>query len=342
MSERDPVVEQESIPIAPRWMEPALENFAELAAQHRLGHAYLLISDDPLQAALFAQCIALRKLCQQNAETPCGTCLGCRSFAQRAHGDLLEVRAEPGKFAIGIEQIRAASRFFQQTALYGDIKILIIEKAESMTPAAANSLLKTLEEPSGNSLILLAVSEVWRLPPTIRSRCQLINLPLPSQEEALAWLVDDCHWERGQAQVALSVHHGRAVTASDAAAETTDQLEALFESFNGITTAANAQSAVPGVWADVETPVLVYQLISWCEYKAHATDFVGGRTEGQRWLLLHSCLTALWGRLRGGATPAKDILSNELYRLCRTAQHPQFPSIAEQFLAGLGKYGVAG
>lgn len=338
MSDGRQEIDADPFPVAPRWMLPALESFTDLSAQNRLGHAYLLMADDPQQAIMFARSVALRKLCQQGNEPPCGVCLGCRSFAQRTHGDLMEVRVESGKSAIGIEQIRVASRFFQQTALYGAIKVLIIEHAESMTPAAANSLLKTLEEPAGNSLLLLSATEVWRIPPTIRSRCQLINLALPSPEQAMAWLVDDNHWEEARARLALSLHNGRAVSAnSDDAAAPVDVLAALLESFVSVSQGMEAGSSVPTVWASVEPSVLVYQMMSWCEREVRETDMPAASAHGQRWLLLHGCLTSVWSRLRSGATPGKEILSAELYRLFRSVPHPQFPWVAKQFMAMLGK-----
>jgi DNA polymerase-3 subunit delta' len=339
----DDEVSTTTLPDAPAWMGPALQHFEELVAKKRLGHAYLVISEDPLQAALFTHLIACRRLCQHDDAAPCGTCLGCKSFINKTHGDLLEVKAEPGKTAIGVEQIRAAARFLQQTALYGHIKILLIEGAEVMTPAAANSLLKTLEEPSGNSLLMLSAGEAWRLPPTIRSRCQLINLSLPSHDEALSWLVNDQEWEHAHAEVALLLHNGRAITArTEAAATAGETLPALLESFTSVTRAGGTATSVPAVWGDVDISVLVYQLMAWCERQASGTDLHTSRVQAQHWLLLHRCLTELWSRLRAGAAPAKEVMTAEIFRLCRSTSHPQFSSIAEQFLAGLGKYGVAG
>lgn len=331
------------LPVEPQWMAPALINFNELVAHNRLGHAYLVISEDPPQAALFAQLVAVRQLCQKAGDSPCGSCLGCRSYCQKTHGDVLEVRVESGKSAIGIDQIRAASRFLQQTALYGQIKILIIERAETMTPAAANSLLKTLEEPSGNSLLLLSVGEVWRLPATVRSRCQLVNLPLPGHDQAVSWLTSEHGFDPKRAAAALSLHHGRAVSASASGAIAGEEmLSALRESFRGIAEASESGVSAPAVWSDADPSVLVYQMMNWCEQKLRAADLLELRSEGQRWLLFHRCLTVLWSRLRAGATPAKEILSAELYRLCRSLRHPQFQSIAEEFLTGLGKQGIAG
>lgn len=328
----------------PSWMAAALASFNELFIQNRLGHAYLVISEDPLQAILFTRLVAARLLCQKAGGSPCGTCIGCKSFFHKTHGDLLEVRAEPGKSAIGIDQIRAASRFLQQTALYGEIKILLIERAETMTPAAANSLLKTLEEPSGRSLLLLSVAEVWRLTATVRSRCQLVNLALPSHDEAISWLTTDHGFDQARAATALSLHNGRAVTATGVAGvvATDEMLSDLRESFSWITEAANNVAAVPTVWSDADPLVLVHQLMGWCETNIRAANIVELRSHGRHWLMLHRCLMLLWGRLSAGATPAKDILSAEIYRLFRSVPHPQFPLVAEQFLAGLGKPGVAG
>jgi hypothetical protein len=187
------------------------------------------------------------------------------------------------------------------------------------------------------------VGEAWRLPATVRSRCQLVNLALPGQEDALSWLINDHGFDTERAAAALSLHQGRAVSAS--AMDTPaagGMLLALRESFVDVTEAGDGGVSVPAVWAEADASVLVYQMMSWCEQKVRATNLGELRSQGQSWLLLHRCLTELWSRLRAGATPSKEILSAEIFRLCRTLPHPQFRSVAEAFLIGLGKHGIAG
>ncbi|GIR82984.1 MAG: hypothetical protein CM15mP84_07320 [Cellvibrionales bacterium] len=85
-------------------------------------------------------CRSLRWFC-------CGQCASCRAFGQGVHGDFCGVRRSDGKVSIGIDQIRQATQALQQTPLYGSIKVVLIEAADQMTLAAANSLLKILRNP---------------------------------------------------------------------------------------------------------------------------------------------------------------------------------------------------
>ena len=104
------------------------------------------------------------------------------------HADLRWVSTLEDKHQIGIDQIRALVANLALTSYTGDGKVAVIEPADAMTHSAANSLLKTLEEPSGNALIILVVDRMGRLPATIYSRCQQIKVATPSEEEGLRWL----------------------------------------------------------------------------------------------------------------------------------------------------------
>ncbi|MEM9057890.1 MAG: AAA family ATPase, partial [Pseudomonadota bacterium] len=102
--------------------------------------------------------------------------------AKNAAGDL--------KTTIGVDQVRAMSRTLDVTSHASGAKVALLVPAEAMTLAAANSLLKTLEEPPGNALIVLVSSRPAALPATVRSRCQRLEFAVPAYEEAVAWLRD--------------------------------------------------------------------------------------------------------------------------------------------------------
>src|SRR5690606_5589098 len=95
---------------------------------------------------------------------------------------------EPEKRTIGIGQIRELSEALSMKGFRGGAKIAVIEPAEAMTPAAANALLKTLEEPSARTFLLLVTHQPHRLLPTIRSRCQILAVAPPAEHEVAAWL----------------------------------------------------------------------------------------------------------------------------------------------------------
>ena len=104
------------------------------------------------------------------------------------HADLRWISAPEGKQAIGIDQIRALVAEFSLTSYKGGGKVAVVDPADAMTNNAANSLLKTLEEPPGDALLILIADRKGNLPATIFSRCQRIDFAVPDETEALAWL----------------------------------------------------------------------------------------------------------------------------------------------------------
>ncbi len=104
------------------------------------------------------------------------------------HPDVYWIARQEDRQSILIDQIRSLVSDLTLTSYEGKGKTAIIEPADSMNHAAANSLLKTLEEPSGDALIVLVVDRMGRLPATIVSRCQRIDFSAPAEAEALDWL----------------------------------------------------------------------------------------------------------------------------------------------------------
>lgn len=172
------------------WHEPLWRQFQQRRAADRLPHALLLAGPAGLGKLAFAKRLARALLC----ETPdaegdaCGRCRSCRLFQAGSHPDYrMERPAEEGK-AIRIDPIRELSAFLGLTAQYGGYKIALLEPADRLNLNAANSLLKTLEEPPGDCLLLLVTAHPARLPATVRSRCQKVSFAPPPALVALAWL----------------------------------------------------------------------------------------------------------------------------------------------------------
>ena len=104
------------------------------------------------------------------------------------HADLRWISPTDNKQSVGIEQIRELVADLSLTSYAGGSKVAVIDPANAMTANAANSLLKTLEEPSGDALLILIADRVGRLPATIFSRCQRVRVPLPTEVDSLLWL----------------------------------------------------------------------------------------------------------------------------------------------------------
>ncbi|MAA85201.1 MAG: hypothetical protein CME46_05655, partial [Halieaceae bacterium] len=277
----------ESLPSTPPWLDHLLQQWEASGAQR--GHAFLLVSEDPEEAALFSRRLAVAQLCHdRQPDGPCGRCRSCHAFLRGTHGDLMDVQRQEGKTAIGIEQIRQAAQFLQQTALYGEIKVMMIRDADQLTLAAANSLLKTLEEPAGNALLLLSTSAVWRLPATVRSRCQQLRLPSARRSEGIDWLAQQLGTDAEQAGRLLNLTGGRPVSACTMGeSQEAEQQLALISSFAEL---HRQTTGSPGPWSTVGLDVLLKRLLGWTEDSVRGLDNDRFVSEAKSWLLLHRCV----------------------------------------------------
>ena len=189
------------------WHRAPLERL--LASRGRLPHALLVHGRSGIGKLEFARALAAAVLCESPGSLiACGTCAACHWFSQGNHPDFREIFPEAlaeeqdestadegardeeqrSSLVIRIEQIRAMADFMALTTHRAGLRVLVIRPADTLHPAAANALLKTLEEPPGATLIVLVSAQPMRLPATLRSRCQSLALAAPARESALAWL----------------------------------------------------------------------------------------------------------------------------------------------------------
>lgn len=218
------------------WQEPAWQQMQSLRG--RLPHAILFHGPAGIGKTLFAERFAQSLLCQAPDATghACGHCAPCGWFGQYSHPDYRRVRPEvlddvegatgdeeeeggeakkgskaskaPSK-DIRIDQIRALADFMNISTHRQGKRVVLLYPAEALNGAAANALLKTLEEPPPDTVFLLISNSLDRLLPTILSRCRKFTLALPPFDLALAWLkaqgIDDADsWlaEQGGAPLA--------------------------------------------------------------------------------------------------------------------------------------------
>lgn len=172
------------------WQTGLWQQLEQRRRDHRLPHALLLAGPGGIGKRQFAINLAHSLLCNQPQMdgSACGQCRGCQLLAANTHPDLRIIEPEEVGKAIKVDQIRALAEFTTLTAQYNGYKLVILEPAEQMNRAAANSLLKTLEEPAADTIILLVSAAPQRLLPTVRSRCQSLVFSLPETALALEWL----------------------------------------------------------------------------------------------------------------------------------------------------------
>jgi DNA polymerase III subunit delta' len=178
------------------WLKPALAQLEAARAAKRLGHAWLLAGPAGIGKLNLALVLAGRLLARgmpgdAPADLPAADVVAAmrdRHAPVDHHPDLHWLFPEEEKRTISVEQIRDAAESLNLRSHAGGAKVVVIEPADGMTSSAANALLKTLEEPSGDTYLMLLSHQPQRLPATIRSRCQRLNLARPSAEDLAAWI----------------------------------------------------------------------------------------------------------------------------------------------------------
>jgi DNA polymerase-3 subunit delta' len=188
MSETNP-----GLPPAPErlpWHESAVKQLQSAWANAHLPHALILQGADGLGKRSLAAWLAFAVLCERSKEVlqRCGECANCKLTTAGSHPDLLWIQPEEDKQQISVDQVRAVTERLSKTSYMHGYKVAVFSPAHQMTHNAANSLLKTLEEPPPRSLLMLVTSRPSALPPTVRSRCQRIVIERPTKDAALAWL----------------------------------------------------------------------------------------------------------------------------------------------------------
>lgn len=167
--------------------EAAVMRLKNAIKNNKIAHAYIFAGPRNSGRSLLAKNFAKALNCTNQEDFPCGTCVSCAKIDKGIHPDvkLLTYGGRGGD--IIIEQIRGIENEIILKPYEGRYKVFIIEDAHLMNTAAANSFLKTLEEPPANSVVILITERPSDLPPTIASRCQIIRVkPLSTEELAKA------------------------------------------------------------------------------------------------------------------------------------------------------------
>ena len=180
---------ESAITIKLPWQEQQWQRIDDLFQNKKLPHALLLAGPNGVGKQRFALALAQYFMCESPSQgMACGQCRQCGFNLAGTHPDLKWVAPEEKARQIKIDQVRGLVEALGQTAQQGGYKICVLSPAEAMNINSANALLKSLEEPTANTLLLLLTDAPSQLLPTIRSRCQTVNFSLPSAEQSLAWL----------------------------------------------------------------------------------------------------------------------------------------------------------
>jgi DNA polymerase-3 subunit delta' len=202
------------------------EMFRRAIQRHRLSQAYLFVGPAGIGKSKFAYRLAQTLLCHHvgtDLLEPCGECTGCKPFLAGSHPDFLSIGCPEGKrelpiaLLVGAEERRGQEGLCHDLSLAplpGSRKVAIIDDADTMTEAGANSFLKTLEEPPDRAVLFLIASNLDALLSTIRSRCQLVRFsPLDNSDVEAMLIEQDLVQSDGDAKFASALSGGSLSTA---------------------------------------------------------------------------------------------------------------------------------
>lgn len=182
-----------------------------------LPHALLLHGPAGVGKRRFAHALSHFLACDQPVDDKnCGTCRGCELAAAGSHPEMLLIEPEEGKYDIAVGQLRELLERCTLTRQLGNYRSVIVAPAERMNRSAANTFLKTLEEPPAGTVFILVSDHPSMLLPTIRSRCQLYRFAVPDAATARDWLAATLD-NADNAEVLLEAARGAPLTAAQMA-----------------------------------------------------------------------------------------------------------------------------
>ena len=180
------------------WQQSQWRQLQQAIQRQRLPHALLLTGPSGTGKCAFSDELSRSLLCEQpDAEgQACGSCHSCKLLDAGNHPDFMLLKPAPPKtsksdnpvLSIKIDAVRELIERLSTTSQMQGRRVAVIEQADKMAHAAANSLLKTLEEPGEDTVLILHSARPHLIPITIRSRCQKLAFPIPERRLALDWL----------------------------------------------------------------------------------------------------------------------------------------------------------
>lgn len=296
------------------WQQQAWLRLNQQLEQSQLPHALLLTGVRETGKARLALALARLLLCESpSGGLNCGKCHPCELSASGSHGDFRWLQPEEKARVIKIDQVRELVAFATKTASFGRRKVVVLSPADSMNSNAANALLKSLEEPTPDTYLFLVCHQLHGVPATIRSRCQILRLPTPGEEESLAWL-DHLTGERAESQRLLQLADGLPLLAEAIYSRAEgEELVKVRLALQGLLSGKLGVAETCALLADAPTDELLEQVLT--ALQALARSFTGEalRSPGGRAAFeLMDEVTGLLRAVRGGANPNRQLLAESI------------------------------
>lgn len=306
------------------WQQDVWHDLVRRQHGSGLPHALLLSGGDGIGKHELALHLGRWLLCQQAAAQSlteaCGQCHSCQLWQAGSHPDFMLCQPEDSSRQIRIDGVRRVNEFLAQTPQISHCQVVVVRPVEVMNINAANALLKTLEEPAGESYLILETERFGSVLPTIRSRCQRLVLQTPPQPQALQWLQQQ-GVAADTAVQALRLCHGAPLAAQQWLTQNT--------------AAAQQQWLLQlRQWSLGEVPL---QAVSEAWGKLELSDVTS-------WFytVLSDCIKAALG-----VPPAQQLLGGEVQQLCDCATldraklltlQAEIQSVLGHLLSGMGNY----
>jgi DNA polymerase III subunit delta' len=248
------------------WQESQWQRLQQARQQGRLPHALLFNGPRGVGKQQFVLAFTQSMLCPESDDEgrPCGVCRHCHLLHSGSHPDFQWVAPEEESKSgeIKIEAIRTLTSGAGLTTKSGGFKVVIVQPAHRMNKAAANSLLKTLEEPTRDTLIILLTDQPARLLPTIRSRCQQVLFQIPSHQASLDWLADKVR--HGDGETLLSLASGAPLLALELDdAELLSARERMLSQFLSLGKGQQDPVGLAQAWSGFDSRLLLEWLSGW-------------------------------------------------------------------------------
>jgi DNA polymerase-3 subunit delta' len=301
------------------WLQGWQRQLQGTLHSQRLPHSSLLLSAPGLGAEHLANWMCALALCESSGERPCGACASCSLLRSDTHPDYHLVRIEEDAQQIKVEQVRELIASLVLKSYRGGYKVGVIEGAEALNVNGANAFLKTLEEPSADTMLILIARPNHRLPATIASRCLRMPLRAPTPDVAAAWL--EAHGPAGQSwQAALNLAGGAPLLALDLHASGIAGLEAEMQAgVRDIAAGGLDVTLLAEQWAKSNLPLRMMWLENWITRRVLASLGEGGSYQSAERVRLPGAL------LKPKIRALFDLLdaTRELRRLASTGMNQQ-------------------
>lgn len=310
------------------WQQAEWQRLMDQRAAEKLPHAIMFAGQRGIGKRNLARALGQYLLCQSpRSGLPCGTCKACELNRADTHPDIFILEAEDKGKAIKVDQVRKLAEFVTKTSQQGGYKFAIIDPAEAMNINAANALLKSLEEPSGETVMVLLSHIPSAVMATIRSRCQILPFSTPLREQSLPWLEQLAGGSADAAALLDFANNAPLEALSMLDSDALAQRETLIKDFEGLSIGQFSPLEVASRWMSFEPIAVIEWLLRWLhgltrylgsrqdsfkrEIPASMDGFIG-HVQPQHLYRYIDKVIVLKRQVLSGANPNKQLLLEEL------------------------------